>query len=136
MAALEKTPFEKDLEELVLKTPAPGKHCARNAIRHIECAWALAELDPEMAAFRAITAEEESATAVFHAIRRRKYIGSEKLNPHDHVQKNALFPFFSAIAELLEQADKQPRTSPRDTLGQKAKESETTDSLQRKQNHS
>lgn len=107
MEIFDKTEAENDLEELILKTPAPGKHCARSALRHIEKAWILAKLDKEMAAFRAITAEEESAAAIFHAIQRRKYIGSEKLNPHDHLQKNALTPFFTAIAELLEQPNKE-----------------------------
>lgn len=121
MGLFEKTDFEKDFEEFILRTPAPGKHCARNAVRHIEKAWALAEIDPEMAAFRAITAEEESATAVFHAIRRRKYIGWEKLNPYDHVQKNALTPFFAAIAELLEQVDKELELHPQMTWDKKQK---------------
>ena len=70
MAVFEKTEFEKQVEGLFLKTLAPGKNCARNAFRHIASAFDLAERAPEMAAFQAITAEEEAATAVFHAIRR------------------------------------------------------------------
>jgi hypothetical protein len=105
MATFKKTRQEKDFEQLILSTPAPGKHCGRNALRHIERAWKLAKRDPEMAAFRAITAEEEAASAVFHAIRRRKYSGYEKLKPRDHVQKNALFPFCTAIRMVLAQAD-------------------------------
>lgn len=107
MAAFKKTPLEKDFEQLILSTPAPGKHCGRNALRHIERAWKLSKRDPEMAAFRAITAEEEAASAVFHAIRRRKYEGRDKLKPWDHVQKNALFPFCTAIRMVLAQADEE-----------------------------
>jgi hypothetical protein len=101
MSAFEKTQMEKDIELLFLTAPAPGVHCARNAFRSIERAFAIAEVDSEMAAFRAITAEEEAASAVFHAIRRRNYIGSKKLNPRDHLQKNALYPFIEAMRRLF-----------------------------------
>jgi hypothetical protein len=50
-----------------------------------------------MAVFRAITAEEESATAVFHALMRVGYQGSKKLNPRNHIHKAALHPFLAAI---------------------------------------
>lgn len=87
-------------------TPAPGKHCARSALRHLEKASLIAELDPEMAVFRGITAEEEAASAVFHAVRRHHYVGAAKLNPRDHLQKNALGPFCAAVAELFAVADR------------------------------
>jgi hypothetical protein len=107
LAAFKKTKLEQHLEELFLETPAPGKHCARNAFRHLQGAFALARRAPEMAALQAITAEEEAASAVIHAIRRHKYIGSEQLNPRDHKQKNALYPFFSAIQAVLGNAEQE-----------------------------
>lgn len=82
-------------------------------MRHIEKAWALAEIDAEMAAFRAITAEEEAATAVFHSLRRHRYPGSQKLNSRSHLHKNALWPFVEAVAELFAQADKELGLRPR-----------------------
>lgn len=90
--------FHKKVTELILDTPAPGKHCARNAIAHIKKAWEIREIDPEMAAFRAITGEEEAATAIMHSLRRRKYKGAEKLKYRDHTYKAAVFPFFQGIS--------------------------------------
>lgn len=93
--------FQKKVTELILDTPAPGKHCARNAIAHIERAWKIKDIDPEMAAFRAITGEEEAATAIMHSLRRRKYKGAEKLKYRDHTYKAAVFPFFQAISSVF-----------------------------------
>ena len=90
--------FHKKVTELILDTPAPGKHCARNAIAHIKKAWEIREIDPEMAVFRAITGEEEAATAIMHSLQRRKYKGAEKLKYRDHTYKAALFPFFQGIS--------------------------------------
>jgi hypothetical protein len=91
------TDFERTLSELVLKTPAPGKHCARNSINHIKKANIIADIDKEMSAFRAITAEEEGASAIFYALRRRKYEYAEKLKPRDHRQKNAFAFLLGAV---------------------------------------
>ncbi len=44
-----------------------------------------------MAAFRWITAEEEAATAVIHSLQAKRYIGAERLNPRDHLTKNAIW---------------------------------------------
>jgi hypothetical protein len=54
-----------------------------------------------MAAFRAITAEEEAATAVFHALKRHQYPGSNLLHRHSHLHKNALGPFCEATFEVF-----------------------------------
>jgi len=50
-----------------------------------------------MAAFRVITAEEEVATAIFHALVRRKYVGANQIDPRNHVHKAAVAPFFEAV---------------------------------------
>lgn len=96
------TELEQAIEEYVLDTPAPGTHCARSAFRHLRKAWILIDVDPEMAAFRAITAEEESAAALFHALRRWDYQGADSLRPRSHFQKAALIPFYEAVSEVLE----------------------------------
>ena len=74
-----KEKFGDLIEELVEEYPSPGKHAARSAFRHIKKAWEIKDIDKEMAAFRAITAEEESATAVFHSVMRRKYKNAQNL---------------------------------------------------------
>jgi hypothetical protein len=68
--------FDQHLVDMLLTTAAPGQYAARNAVRHLDKAGEIAEIDPMMAAFRAITAEEEAATAVFHALRRQGYPAS------------------------------------------------------------
>ena len=97
MAELELSPIQQKLVELVLHTPAPGKHAARCAVRHIQKAWLLRDVDAEMAIFRALTGEEEAARAIFHALQRRRYPGAERLRWNKHEHKNAVIPFFQAI---------------------------------------
>ena len=100
------SPFEQRLVDRILPTPAPGKHAARSALRHLERALLLAQSMPEVATFLGITAEEESSTAVFCALQRRKYKGSDRIQIHSHVHKAALHPFLlgveRAIREFLE----------------------------------
>jgi hypothetical protein len=101
MASFEMSDLEKDIAALVELAAPPGKHSARSAIRHVQRAWLLREADAEIALFRAITAEEESASAIFWAFRRRKYRRADELDPRDHVQKNAVTPFAWAVREVL-----------------------------------
>ena len=93
--------LEARVLRLIESRPAPGRHAGRNAFHHLERAKALASLDPEMALFRSITAEEEAVRAIFHALQRRKYPGANRLNWRNHTQKAAVIPFFSAIAALV-----------------------------------
>jgi hypothetical protein len=106
MAFFARTEFDNELVEMLRAASKPAQFAARNAVRHIDKADTIAESDPEMAALRGITAEEESATAVFHALKRHKYPGSEALRLRDHVQKNALNPFCLAVAELFGHVDR------------------------------
>lgn len=78
-----------------------GKHCARSAVRNMTRAWALKSIDPEMAAFRALTAEEEAASALLYSLKRHHYQLSEQLKPREHVQKAAVYPFFLSVESLL-----------------------------------
>jgi len=93
--------IDRAIADLIPGISGPAKWRAFNAIRHLNWAWKLRTIDPEMAVFRGITAEEEAATAIFVALRRRSYDGSEKLRPRDHVHKNAVIPFFDAITRVL-----------------------------------
>jgi hypothetical protein len=54
-----------------------------------------------MAVFRLITGTEESATAIFHALRLRKYVGAKRLLPYDHGHKSAMVPFLNAVEHSL-----------------------------------
>lgn len=101
------SPFDARLAELLSTTALPGRAAARNAVRHIDRSSVIADIDAHMAAFRAITAEEESATAVMYAIKRHAYPGHEYLNVRDHIHKNALSPFLTAVGEVLAIADRQ-----------------------------
>jgi hypothetical protein len=76
-------------------------HAARCAIRHCERAIETVKVDKEMAVFRAVTGEEEAARAIFHSLQRHRYPHSELLNWTNHVQKNAVVPFCTAVARAL-----------------------------------
>lgn len=74
------------------------RNCARNAFVHLKKAWRLHPLDSEMCLFRAITAEEEAASALINALKQQKYPGAKRLNHRSHIHKSAVWPVFEAIA--------------------------------------
>ncbi len=55
-----------------------------------------------MALFRAITAEEEAATAIFLTLKKYHYPHAQLLKHRDHAHKAALYPFLSAVSQVLE----------------------------------
>ena len=120
------SPGERVLANTIPTANLPGMWAAFNALRHLTRAWMIRELDPQMAVFRSITAEEESASAVFRAVKRLGYSGSRYLNPRNHVHKNALFPFCVAVYRTIADtfcvavyrtiADKGTRSVTHDTL--------------------
>lgn len=84
---------------------------AINSVRHLNRSWKLKEIDKPMAIFRAITAEEEAATALFKSLQRLKYRGVDKLKPYQHIQKNAVIPFWDAITRVTAKVGNQmPKT--------------------------
>lgn len=87
----------------IINSQAKGftRHSARNAIRHLEKSWLLRAHDPEMAAFRAITAEEEAATSLFIALKEKGYENSKKIKFKNHTYKQAVEPFFQAIGKFF-----------------------------------
>ncbi|MEW5884951.1 MAG: hypothetical protein AB1725_12115, partial [Armatimonadota bacterium] len=91
------------IERFIEASSGGGRHAGRSAIRHIRRAWALKDIDKEMAAFRGITAEEESVRAIFHALQKRRYPGASCLKWRDHRQKAAVDPFFRAVSQVLEE---------------------------------
>jgi hypothetical protein len=74
-----------------------SRHSLRSALHHLEQATTLVEIDPAMAAFRALTAEEEAASGLMHCLKERGYKNAELLKPKDHVQKNAVSPFLDVL---------------------------------------
>lgn len=81
---------------------------ALNALEHLEMADKISGLDPNMAAFRAICAEEEAASSLIYSIQGAKYAGSESVRAKAHPHKQAIIFFIKAIAahgaEFLEKA--------------------------------
>jgi hypothetical protein len=85
---------------IALMNAAPrthATHCFRSSLYHLERAELLREVDPGMAIFRAITAEEEAASGVMRCMVEMGYPASDKLNPHDHAHKHAVFPFMQVL---------------------------------------
>lgn len=94
--------MDKGICDLILEMPdATSKWPAFSAIRHINRAWIISEIDPQMALFRAVTAEEEAATALFLSIKRKGYRGAERLKKNDHTHKNAVIPFIEAMSRVI-----------------------------------
>lgn len=89
------------LENAVERLTGRPKHCGRNAYRCLRRAWTLRTIDPEMSVFRAITAEEEAATALMFALKHRRYPGAEHLFPKRHDHKAAWVPFVEAIGQMM-----------------------------------
>lgn len=69
------------------------------AFIHLSLAHRLKDIDPAMAIFRAITAEEESATGLLRALQAQGYAAPGELLPKDHLQKAAVYPYLRAIAK-------------------------------------
>lgn len=97
--------FQVQIEKIVLGLKGRIKHCGRSAYRHLRRAWELRDIAPELAAFSALTAEEEAATALIIAIQRKKYPNSELLNHRSHLHKVAITPFLRATAWIFESLD-------------------------------
>jgi hypothetical protein len=91
---------EEDLKIIRLLQIEPSshhKHCFRSAIHHLTCAYSLITIDPSMAFFRAITAEEEAASGLMRCLFKLNYPGADELKPKDHFQKHAVTPFLNAV---------------------------------------
>lgn len=90
------------LEEAIEKLNPPRvRHACRSALNHLRKAWTLHPIDAEMSLFRAITAEEEAATAVIRALNVRKYPNAEQLKERQHLHKAAIWPFITVVADKL-----------------------------------
>lgn len=97
--------FELAIYTLLQKSPDRIKHCVRNAMIGINKAWGIKDIDPEMAAFRAITAEEEAATAIIESLKIRKYDGAKRLKARDHRHKSAIWFIISCAKNAFSVLD-------------------------------
>lgn len=93
--------IHRNLEEAVHHLKGKVRNCGRKAFHHLRKAWALYPIDQEMSLFRAITAEEEAATALILALKNRNYPSAQLLNERKHVHKSALIPFLNAVNNFL-----------------------------------
>ncbi len=95
------TPYESNVIAALDSCNGAVKQCAKHAITHLNKAWAIREIDKEMAAFRGITAEEEAASSLFYSLKNNRYANAEKLAFKEHAHKLGLFPFLKAIGKFL-----------------------------------
>jgi hypothetical protein len=117
------TDYQRAVQELIKERPSsPGHHAASNALRHISKAWDLRDRDREMAVLRCFCAEEEAATAIFQALKRRHYPSAEKIEHRNHVQKLAVMPFLWMVHKaftIVHQTGFQPKVEIEGEAGRK-----------------
>lgn len=75
------------------------RSAALNALDHMEKARALADIDPQMACFRAICAEEEAATSVLASLRDQGYPLSDKYHLWSHENKIGVAFLIQSVVE-------------------------------------
>jgi hypothetical protein len=82
-----------------------------------------------VAGFRAITGEEESVSAIYHALKRRRYNGADKLDPRNHLHKAALYPFLIDVSQALQplaESELEPKLELKEENGRKRFRSRVT----------
>ncbi|WOC28068.1 hypothetical protein LY624_19500 [Pseudoalteromonas sp. N1230-9] len=95
------TEFQKKVLEVSSKTKGPAGYAAKSSIQHLHRAFELADSMPEISAFLAITAEEEASTALFQALKNKKYTASKALKKNVHKHKAGVYPFLMLVGETL-----------------------------------
>lgn len=76
-----------------------------SAVSHLEAASRIKDIDPSMAILRAISAEEEAASALFNVLKQKKYYRSKQLNCRNHSHKQSVIPFITSMDKYLFQSD-------------------------------
>jgi len=79
--------YQRTLLREAPKTRGKGGYSSASSARHLVRALELKKKMPEVVVFLMITAEEKAATAVFSALRKRRYEGANRLKDTDHVFK-------------------------------------------------
>jgi hypothetical protein len=105
---MELTDFDRKCFGLLEAMPGcHSKHCFRSAIRHLELGEKLYPVDRSMGVFRYITAEEEAATGLIRCLQENGYENASELKPNRHPHKHAVIPFFSILAQFVEDRFRQ-----------------------------
>jgi len=105
---LELTDFERQLIRCLDSAHGQVLWAAGNAIAHLHKAWRLREFDSEMAVFRAITAEEEMATALIVAAQELQYANAARLKRRSHLHKLGLYPFLTLVRQFFASLNPPP----------------------------
>lgn len=99
---MEISDFDKQCIEFLEHSPnRHSKHCFRSALRYLERAEKLFEVDESMAIFACITAEEEAATGLMLCMKEAGYQNSDKLKTTNHIYKGAVIEFFTVLIEFV-----------------------------------
>ncbi len=94
--------FDSDLlDSIKEKAKGQSKQCVFNAINHLEMAYKIKDIDPNMAYFRAITAEEEMASAIFLILKEHQYNNAKKLKHLNHSYKQGLDYFILSVIDFF-----------------------------------
>ena len=93
--------YQQSLLKVAAKTSGKGGYSSASCAQHLERSLALKEKMPEVAVFLMITAEEEAATAVFSALRKRRYEGAKHLKEKSHIFKSGLYPFIQLLGNTV-----------------------------------
>jgi hypothetical protein len=101
--------YAQRLEQAISRLNGRVKYCGKNSFLHLRKAWAIKSLDPGMAAFRSITAEEEAATALIYALKSKRYPHAEKLNPRRHDHKASIYALLQVISGVFAKLDYIPQ---------------------------
>lgn len=95
---LQWSPFEERVIRWVLRNTSADRHwCAVSAVRHLNKAWKIRDVDPDMAGFRAMTGQEEATRALLLQLKCSGYRGASGIKPKHHGSKLALWPLLSAL---------------------------------------
>lgn len=107
------TSFDQSCLELLESLPRTQSRASmRSAVNHLRRAEILLPIDRPMAAFRCYTAEEEAASSLMYCLKERRYTNAERLNPRNHVQKNAVIPFLEILKKFYDESLATPSLEP------------------------
>lgn len=110
---MEFTKFQERCLSLIEASNCRGRHSIRCAVNHLRRGWEIRKVDAEMAAFRGITAEEEAASGLFHALKYRGYKNSGLLKPRNHIHKSAVTPFLQVLGAFFNEFSETRKVKPR-----------------------
>lgn len=91
--------FLSQFDDLLAECSDRVRWHAVNSISHLRWSAKISEIDPLMAAFRAICAEEEAATSLICSLQQCDYEFSERIGFRNHTDKHAVIVFIRAVMD-------------------------------------